>query len=178
MIFTVCAGHGGSDPGAVVGRHKERDLMAQLRNIVTQKLVDKGHTVLNDGKNWDNLPLVAALPLIGKSHLAVELHVNAGPATARGVESLSLPRPNLKLASQLISKAIAAELQTVVRGEGGWRPQEQSARGRLAFVSQGGVIVETFFLTNDVEREAFLSKQWLVAGAIADAMIKASVSNA
>ena len=176
MNFTVCAGHGGSDPGAVFGRHKERDMMAYLRNIVTIKLQEKGHTVLNDGKNWDNLPLVAALPLIGKSALAVELHVNAGPPTAKGVESLSLPR--LKRASQRISAGIAAQLGTVVRGEAGWRPQEQSARGKLAFVNQGGIIVETFFLTNDVEREAFLSKQWLVAEAIATAMIEASVSNA
>ena len=176
MNFTVCAGHGGSDPGAVFGKYKERDLMSYLRNIVTIKLQEKGHTVLNDGKAWENLPLIAALPLIGKSDLAIELHVNAGPATARGVESLSLGK--LKAASQRISKAIAAQLETTVRGEAGWRPQEQSARGRLAFVNQGGIIVETFFLTNDVEREAFLSKQWLVAGAIANAMIEASAGNA
>lgn len=176
MNFTVCAGHGGSDPGAVFGKHKERDMMSYLRNIVSIKLQEKGHTVLNDGKSWENLPLIAALPLIGKSDLAVELHVNAGPASARGVESLSLLK--LKTASQKISQAIASQLGTVVRGDKGWRPQEQSARGRLAFVNQGGIIVETFFLTNDVEREAFLSKQWLVAGAIATAMIEATTNNA
>jgi N-acetylmuramoyl-L-alanine amidase len=168
MKFTICAGHGGSDPGAVFGKFAERDLMTELRNIVSLKLRQAGHTVLNDGKNWDNLPLAAALPLIPQADLAVELHVNAGPTTAKGVESLSLP--NLKPQSQRISQAIAAVLGTTVRGEKGWRPQEQSARGKLAFVSRGGIIVETFFLTNEAEREAYLAKKWLVASAIVSAL--------
>lgn len=172
MNFVVCAGHGAGDPGAVLGRFTERDLMTRLRDNVCKRLVSAGHTATTDGKEGANLPLLEALPLIPKGDLAIELHVNAGPPTARGVESLSLPR--LKPVAQALSAAIAVTLGTPVRGEKGWRAQEESARKKLAFVARGGIIVETFFLTNDRERETYLATEGLVADAIAKILMSSA----
>ena len=66
MKFTVTAGHGAGDPGAVAldGKTTEAALMTELRDIVAAKLMAMGHQVKTDGARWQNLPLVHALTLV------------------------------------------------------------------------------------------------------------------
>ncbi len=169
MKYVVTAGHGGGDPGAVANNVKEADLMVELRDIVADKLRKAGHTVATDGSRLQNLPLQFALGLIPGSACAIELHTNAftNPA-ACGVECVSLPRD--RLMAQRISQAIAKVLQTNVRGDNGWIDQTKTARGRLGFVRAGGIVVETFFISNPVELHRFQERKWLVASAIATAL--------
>lgn len=169
MKITVTAGHGAGDPGAVYDGLREADLMAQLRDIVADKLRAAGHVVKTDGAKWQNLPLVHALTLVPGSDVAIELHTNAFtiPA-ARGVEVVALPKD--KARAQRLAKAIADVLGTVVRGDGGWIDQSASARGRLGFVRAGGMVVEVFFLSNPDERARYLASYWMVATAIAKAV--------
>jgi N-acetylmuramoyl-L-alanine amidase len=175
MKFTVCAGHGGTDPGAVYNGFTERDMMLELRHLVSYKLKTLEQTVVNDGDRWTNLPLAQALPLVKDSDLAIELHLNAGPVMAKGVEAFSLR--HLKTASSNVAVAVAEVLKTTVRGDKGWKPQEESARKKLAFVNAGGIILETFFMTNSQEFWRYQETKWLVAGAIAEALITSAKSN-
>ena len=69
-----------------------------------------------------------------------------------------------------LAQLVAGVLGTRVRGDAGWIDQSKSARGRLGYVNAGGVILETFFISNPVEREAYLARLPEVAGAIADAI--------
>jgi len=170
MKLTVTAGHGAGDPGAVEpGGVREADLMADLRNIVALKLRNMGHEVQTDGTLLTNLPLAKALLLVPGSDVAIELHTNSfsNPAAA-GVESIALPRQ--KLMAQRISAAIARVLDIPLRGEKGWIDQSKSARGRLAFVNAGGIIVEVFFLSNPGELAKYEARKWMVASAIAEAL--------
>jgi N-acetylmuramoyl-L-alanine amidase len=164
--FVVTAGHSSSDPGAVApdGR-READLAVVLRDVVVTKLRERGFKVLTDGEWRQNSPLQAALRLIDKAPIAIEIHFNASdnPA-ARGVECISLPK--LRILSQHLSTGIAAVLESKTRGAGGWIDQRQSARGRLAFVEAGGIIVETCFLTSPQDMKAYDAKLYLVANAI------------
>lgn len=176
LRFTVCAGHGGTDPGAVYNGFTERDMMLELRHLVSYKLKLLECTVVNDGDRWTNLPLAEAIPLIKDSDLSIELHLNAGPPTAKGVESFSLL--GLKPVAQAISTAISDVLETTVRGDKGWKDQAESARKKLGFVNAGGIIVETFFMTNPKEFWRYQETKWLVAGAIADAMVNSMTTNA
>ena len=170
--YTITAGHGDSDPGAVAGDVTERDLMAELRNIVASKLRAAGHTVRTDGAGLANLPLPFALTLIPGSAAALELHTNAAtnPA-ATGVEVISLP------AQAPLARAIAKRISTVLgiplRGSGGWIDQAQSARGRLGYVRAGGLVVEVFFLSNPEDLASYQARKWLVASAIAEALTAA-----
>lgn len=165
--FVVTAGHSNTDPGAVANGVKEAEIAVELRNIITKKLRERGHTVINDGVGKDNQPLKQAVKLIRPGAVAIEIHCNAaGSASATGVESISLPP--LKGLSQRISQAIARVTKDRVRGDKGWIDQSQSARGKLAFVDAGGIILELFFLTNAAALEAYQSVKWLVATAIAD----------
>lgn len=170
MKFAVTAGHGGSDPGAVANGATEAHLMVELRDIVAHKLDSAGHTVVTDGGWRKNLPLPYAITLVPGAACAVELHTNAftNPA-AKGVECVSLPRH--RATAQRIAQAIARVLETPVRGDKGWIDQSQTARGRLGFVRAGGIVVEVFFITNVEELRKYDERKWLVASAIAGAMM-------
>lgn len=170
MKITVAAGHGAGDPGAVEpGGAREADLMADLRNIVALKLRNMGHEVRTDGTTVTNLPLAKAMLLVPGSDVAIELHTNAfSNTTAAGVEAIALPRQ--KLMAQKIAAAISRVLEIPLRGEKGWIDQNKSARGRLAFVNAGGIIVETFFLSNPSELTKYENRKWMVATAIAEAL--------
>lgn len=170
MKITVAAGHGAGDPGAVEpGGVREADLMADLRNILALKLRNMGHEVRTDGTRLTNWPLAKALMLVPNSDVAIELHTNAftTPA-ASGVECIALPRQ--KLMAQRIAAAIGRVLDIRTRGDRGWIDQSASARGRLAFVNAGGIIVETFFLSNPDELAKYEARKWMVATAIAEAL--------
>lgn len=166
-VIVLTAGHSHTDPGAVSGGYTEADLMLDLRDLTAERLRELGHIVLRDGADGENLPLRHAISLIGQGALALELHTNAHHnPTARGVEAISLPgRRNF---SRRLAQAVAGVLGTRVRGDQGWIDQSQSARGRLGYVNAGGVILETFFLSNPVERGFYLSDPQAVADAIAD----------
>ena len=176
MIFAVTAGHSGSDPGAVAATGQtEAALMVELRDIVTDKLRKMGHTVRNDGGWRENLPLPYAMTLVPGCDAAIELHTNAhtNPA-AKGVESISL-LPQREI-SRTISRRIAHTLETTVRGAGGWIDQSQTARGRLGFVRVGGIVVETFFISNPDELRKYEARKFLVATAIVEALTGTGVS--
>ncbi len=166
--IVITAGHGGKDPGAVNGRITEADLMVKLRNAVGVALQDLGYTVFKDGNGMENLPLTQAIRMIPTGAIAVELHTNASDKkSAAGVEVISLPRH--KAISQVIAKNIADTLSIPIRRELGW--YEYSKTGRtLGFVRAGGIIVETFFISNDSELKTFQEKLWPTARAIANAI--------
>jgi hypothetical protein len=58
-------------------------------------------------------------------------------------------------------------LLSKVRGDRGWKSQEESARGKLGFVSAGGIILEVFFLSSPKELRKFLVSESLLARNIA-----------
>lgn len=89
---------------------------------------------------------------------------------ARGVESIGLPKD--KILCQKLSKAIADVLVTAVRGDAGYIDQTKSARGKLGYVSNRGIIVELFFLSNKTELDSYNAKKWLVAEAIANVVME------
>jgi N-acetylmuramoyl-L-alanine amidase len=170
MKFTVTAGHGGRDPGAVAADGTtEAAIVTELRDIVASKLRAAGHQVKTDGARWQNLPLVHALTLVPGADVAIELHMNAATSTtARGVEVISLPAQ--REMARTIARRIAHVLDTPVRGAGGWIDQSQSARGRLGFVRVGGLVVEVGFLSNPAELHLVRTRLWLVASAIVAAL--------
>ncbi len=170
QFVTVTAGHSNKDPGAVNGKFKEAELVSQFRNAVAYYLREAGLQVKTDGTGTKNDPLSAAVKLIKGSSVAVEFHMNAATSKqANGIETIALPKDK-KLAQDL-SKAVADALGSRLRGDNGWIDQSKSARGRLAFVSNGGLIVELGFISNDDELAAFQARYWIAAKAVAKVLI-------
>ncbi len=169
MKFTITAGHSQSDPGAVANGLKEADLAVELRDIIASKLRSLGHDVITDGAKGVNQPLSEAIKLIAKGELALEIHFNAAASpAASGVETIALPVN--KALAQRISKAIAGVLGSKLRGNGGYIDQSQSARGKLGYISAGGLIVEVAFISNPTEIAVYQAKKWLVASAIVEVL--------
>jgi len=138
-FVTVTAGHSNVDPGAVSGKFKEAELVTNFRNAVAYYLKSSGISIKTDGVGTTNNPLASAIKLIKGSSVAVEFHLNAaGSGQANGIETIALPKDK-KLAQDL-SKAVAAALGSRLRGNEGWIDQSQSARGKLGFISNGGLI--------------------------------------
>lgn len=167
---TITAGHSNTDPGAVNGKIKEADLVVNFRNAVTHYLREAGLQVKTDGTGSQNDPLSSAIKLIKGSSIAVEFHMNAAASKqANGVETIALPKDK-KLARDL-SKAVADALGSRLRGDNGWIDQSKSARGRLAYVNAGGLIVELGFISNEDELARFNARYWLAAKAVAKVLI-------
>lgn len=169
-FVTVTAGHSNVDPGAVSDKFKEAELVTNFRNAVAYYLKSSGISIKTDGVGTTNNPLASAIKLIKGSSVAVEFHLNAaGSSQANGIETIALPKDK-KLAQDL-SKAIAAALGSRLRGNEGWIDQSQSARGKLGFISNGGLIVELGFISNEDEISRFNARYWLAAKAVADVLI-------
>ena len=170
-FVTVTAGHSNKDPGAVNGKFKEAELVSQFRNAVAYYLREAGIQYKTDGVGILNQDLNAAIKLIKGSSVAVEFHMNAAlNKSANGVETIALPKDK-KLAQDL-SKAVASALGSRLRGDNGWIDQSQSARGKLGFISNGGLIVELGFISNEEELFQFNARYWSAAKAVAKVLIE------
>ena len=171
QFVTVTAGHSNKDPGAVNGKFKEAELVSQFRNAVAYYLREAGIQYKTDGVGILNQNLNAAIKLIKGSSVAVEFHMNAAASKqANGVETIALPKDK-KLAQDL-SKAVADAFGSRLRGDNGWIDQSQSARGKLGFISNGGLIVELGFISNEEELFQFNARYWSAAKAVAMILIK------
>lgn len=169
MIITLTAGHSDTDPGACANGLREADLMEDLRNRVAADLQARGHEVRTDGAGLFNLPLRDAIKLISGSAIAVELHLNgSADPKSTGVEVVALERD--KYRAQHIAQAIAAVLGLRLRREKGWMPQSDTHRGSLGFVGAGGLIVETFFISNPSDVKAYQDNIELLAHTLAGAI--------
>ena len=170
-FVTVTAGHSNKDPGAVNGKFKEAELVSQFRNAVAYYLREAGVQYKTDGVGAFNQDLKAAIKLIKGSSVAVEFHMNAATSKqANGVETIALPKDK-KLAQEL-SKAVADVFDSKLRGDKGWIDQSQSARGKLGFISNGGLIVELGFISNEEELFQFNGRYWTAAKAVAKVLIE------
>ena len=171
QFVTVTAGHSNKDPGAVNGKFKEAELVSQFRNAVAYYLREAGIQYKTDGVGILNQDLNTAIKLIKGSSVAVEFHMNAAASKqANGIETIALPKDK-KLAQDL-SKAVADAFGSRLRGDNGWIDQSQSARGKLGFISNGGLIVELGFISNEEELFQFNARYWSAAKAVAMILIK------
>ena len=174
-VITNCAGHSEKDSGAVTTKDgvliKEADLTVKFRNAVLYYLQqDKEIITRTDGYGTTNLSLNDAAKLIDGADLSVEWHLNASSnPSATGVETIALPKD--KVLAQKISSAVAEAFGLKLRGQNGWIDPSDSARGKLLFVSKGGLIGELGFISSKKDLEAFESKYWLAAKAVAEVMI-------
>ena len=170
QFVTVTAGHSNKDPGAVNGKFKEAELVSQFRNAVAYYLREAGIQYKTDGVGILNQDLNAAIKLIKGSSVAVEFHMNAATSKqANGIETIALPKDK-KLAKDL-SKALADAFGSRLRGDNGWIDQSKSARGKLGFISNGGLIVELGFISNEEELFQFNARYWSAAKAVAKVLI-------
>jgi len=161
----ISAGHSDRDPGAVSGTYKEATLAKLMRDRIYHSLASMKIPVVRDGDDGTNDPLAKAIELCRKSDIGVEIHFNAGPATAHGVEVLAKP-PQKKLAQELCG-AINLATGIQLRGDLGYKSDSSGQHHRLAFCEAGGVILEVCFLTSRDDMAFYVANKIAVAKAVA-----------
>lgn len=167
----ITAGHSDSDPGAVnrATGITEANIVKDARFMVKYYLEQKGHTVITDGERNENQPLSQAVKLIPKGKLAIELHCNASAnPKSTGVEMLCHIRH--REIAQKVCTAIHNAMGIPLRGDRGWKAENSGQHSRLAYVSNGGMILELFFISNPEELATWEDKKWVICKAIAGAI--------
>lgn len=167
MKVFVSAGHSNTDSGAAAFGFTESKLVTEFRNLVVFYLSNSDITYEADALGSNNIPLKDAIKKARSFDIAVEFHLNSGPASASGVETLSAPK-DFRLGNALC-QAVSRTLNIQNRGA---KPENSGQHSRLGFVQAGGIILELFFITNKEELDKYLAKKWLVAKAVADVLIR------
>ncbi len=167
-------GHGGADPGAVVGRVKEADLNMELARALKKQLEQKHVRVVltrngNTGlvpkeamtytERWIILEQRKKLALDRKGHILVSLHANSNkdPRVTGGMVFYS-DGSSRELAECIENRLAEAGLKR--------RLVEHSNFTIISGNAMPSVLVEAGFITNKGERQRLADKKDLVAAAI------------
>lgn len=165
----ISAGHSDVQPGAVANGKQENKVVLEFRDLVANELRKLDCIFGTDGVEGQNLTLNESANTAKNYDLAVEFHLNAGPATATGVETLSAPK-DYALCNEICS-IISDSLNIKNRGA---KPEDSGQHKRLAFVQAGGIIVELFFITNKQDLSKYEQNKLKLAKEVADVLYKAS----
>jgi len=161
LVF-IDPGHGGSDPGAISGNIKEKDLNLNFSLKLSEALKKNGYEVVNlreedktisldDRVSFINRYLNTGNDLLGRSIL-ISIHTNAAVAPeVRGIEILYANDFSAELA-KVIANTLGEDFSV-----------RRTIMGKFYVLSRvpiPGVIVETGFLTNEEDRKLLLNEEF------------------
>lgn len=177
-VLLLDAGHGGKDPGTSGNGMQEKNLTLTIAQKIEQKLQGSGIKVYMT-RDSDVYPenSTRAQTANDIADLMVSIHINSGPETANGTESLYQVHAN-DSSSRLTSKQLAEILQASMISGTGNTNRGVKLRTDLLILNRTtvpSVIVEVIFITNtgDALKISNPAYQDQVAQAIADGIQEA-----
>lgn len=177
-VLLLDAGHGGKDPGTSGNGMQEKNLTLTIAQKIEQELQGSGIKVYMT-RDSDVYPenSTRAQTANDIADLMVSIHINSGPETANGTESLYQVHAN-DSSSRLTSKQLAEILQASMISGTGNTNRGVKLRTDLLILNRTTVpsaIVEVIFITNtgDALKISNPAYQDQVAQAIADGIQEA-----
>lgn len=177
-VLLLDAGHGGKDPGTSGNGMQEKNLTLTIVRKIEQELQGSGIKVYMT-RDSDVYPenSTRAQTANDIADLMVSIHINSGPETANGTESLYQVHAN-DSSSRLTSKQLAEILQASMISGTGNTNRGVKLRTDLLILNRTTVpsaIVEVIFITNtgDALKISNPAYQDQVAQAIADGIQEA-----
>lgn len=177
-VLLLDAGHGGKDPGTSGNGMQEKNLTLTIAQKIEQELRGSGIKVYMT-RDSDVYPenSTRAQTANDIADLMVSIHINSGPETANGTESLYQVHAN-DSSSRLTSKQLAEILQASMISGTGNTNRGVKLRTDLLILNRTTVpsaIVEVIFITNtgDALKISNPAYQDQVAQAIADGIQEA-----
>lgn len=178
-VLLLDAGHGGKDPGTSGNGMQEKNLTLTIARKIEQELQGSGIKVYMT-RNSDVYPenSTRAQTANDIADLMVSIHINSGPETANGTETLYQVHAN-DSSARLTSKQLAEILQANMISATGNTNRGVKLRTDLLILNRTTVpsaIVEVIFITNtgDALKISNPSYQDQVAQAIADGIQEAA----
>lgn len=177
-VLLLDAGHGGKDPGTSGNGMQEKNLTLTIAQKIEQELQGSGIKVYMT-RDSDVYPenSTRAQTANDIADLMVSIHINSGPETANGTETLYQVHAN-DSSSRLTSKQLAEILQANMISATGNTNRGVKLRTDLLILNRTTVpsaIVEVIFITNtgDALKISNPAYQDQVAQAIADGIQEA-----
>ena len=177
-VLLLDAGHGGKDPGTSGNGMQEKNLTLTIAQKIEQELQGSGIKVYMT-RDSDVYPenSTRAQTANDIADLMVSIHINSGPETANGTETLYQVHAN-DSSSRLTSKQLAEILQASMISGTGNTNRGVKLRTDLLILNRTTVpsaIVEVIFITNtgDALKISNPAYQDQVAQAIADGIQEA-----
>lgn len=177
-VLLLDAGHGGKDPGTSGNGMQEKNLTLTIAQKIEQELQGSGIKVYMT-RNSDVYPenSTRAQTANDIADLMVSIHINSGPETANGTETLYQVHAN-DSSARLTSKQLAEILQANMISATGNTNRGVKLRTDLLILNRTtvpSVIVEVIFITNtgDALKISNPAYQDQVAQAIADGIQEA-----
>ncbi|HHV17475.1 MAG TPA: AMIN domain-containing protein [Thermoanaerobacterales bacterium] len=117
-LIAIDPGHGGSEPGAVVGNVKEKDLNLDIGLKLKKLLEASGAKVfmIRDDDTFISHFVRAGMANEINADLFVSIHNNSAGSGASGTETLYYPDPEKKLFAQTLQKAVVRHIGLNDRG--------------------------------------------------------------
>lgn len=178
-VLLLDAGHGGKDPGTSGNGMQEKNLTLTIAQKIEQELQGSGIKVYMT-RNSDVYPenSTRAQTANDIADLMVSIHINSGPETANGTETLYQVHAN-DSSARLTSKQLAEILQANMISATGNTNRGVKLRTDLLILNRTTVpsaIVEVIFITNtgDALKISNPAYQDQVAQAIADGIQEAA----
>jgi len=158
--IAVYAGHGGSDPGAVSGGLREKDLNLAVSNAATAILRGWGYTVLNNRTTDVDRSITrdANLANENRADALVEIHLNSNQGTpGTGTEAFVSVRDTGR--ARALGNAILNRIEALGFRNRGVKTQlnaqGQDAFGILRQTNMPAVLMELAFINNPADMARF-----------------------
>mgnify|MGYP001582329639 CR=1 FL=1 len=149
--IVVDAGHGGHDAGAVAFGRREKDIALAISKKVNADLKTLGFQTIMTRSTDVYIPLSERYGIANRNNadMFVSIHLNSGPSTAYGIETLYKN-----------SKTFASNIQTEIIKSTGARDRGLKYRSDLAVLNGSKMpasLVETGFISNSSESSSLAS---------------------
>jgi N-acetylmuramoyl-L-alanine amidase len=175
----ISAGHSnkpGKDQGAAGNGFVEGQLSVEFKNLLVSELKSMGVTPIADvDSNVLKESLNFFKNLTAKDSIVLDIHWNAGPPSATGVEVL-IPSENSSVERNLakdladeISNTLSIPLRGSHAGLAGVKTEAESHHGRLGWMRLTGenVLLEMCFISSKSDMESYQKNKSTIAKKIA-----------
>lgn len=153
-LIVIDPGHGGSEPGAVVGTLMEKDLNLDISLKLKKLLEENGARVqmTREGDIFVDLYTRAGIANEIDADLFISIHNNSAVSSATGTETLYYPDPEKKALASAIQKAIVANIGLRDRGI-----VERPGLVVTRETKMPSALVEVAFMTNSSDRQKLMT---------------------
>lgn len=173
--YFISAGHRGRGTGATGNGIDEGAETIFLKEKVTVTLKGMGYSVVNDDDKAQLASVVKAINAAAEpDDVSLDIHFNAGPSTATGVECF------VRKGARVREKAIAIDLcsrisKTLGIKSRGVKTDDQGQHNKLAMCSDvrcDAVLLEVCFISNSTDAARYKENRMVVVRDIVDALTK------
>ncbi len=160
------------DPGASGNGYTEAELTVRTRDKLVAKLVAKNSKVVIDN-DYDSLAQVLAKAPVKASDVILDIHYNAGPTLATGLEVI-IPDRNTLLERDYATQMSLVCANTLGIKNRGVKTEKDTARKTLAVMREEGsnFLIEVCFISNKSDLDKYFSKEDEMLTRLADMLIE------